>query len=486
MHLHLGHVLDVAQPQAHTPTLDHALHLGGVHVEPQHRDAADFGLVDEAVWSVEAHRLLVQKRTQELRAVVHPQPGRLVGEQPEGGAVRLGKAKAREALDHRPHAFGRLAVGRRERVRRDGRVSYRRAMAQCPLDEALAMTTQHLVRALAAHRPAQPVRFTWGEAGEHFGHLHHLILEDDRAERLAQDRLERRVIVGDHELGVLSQAPSPLDVRVDRSTLDRPWAHDRDLDDEVIEVLRLRTANRLHLRAALDLKDADGVGRTDRLEGLCVVERDAREVDAFTAHARDFLHAALNRREHPQAEQVDLQEASIGARVLVPLDHLPALHRRGHHRAAIDQRPRRDHHPARVLGEMTWQPVCLLDQLRQPAPACRGRSGGGDALRVSAPRLGSPSCALDLAGGQPEDLAQLADSPARAERRKGRHQRGVIAPVALVHARDQPLTDIAGEVQVDVGQPVQILVQEAPQLQPARDRIDVRETRQVAHDRGDR
>ena len=294
------------------------------------------------------------------------------------------------------------------------------------------------------------------------------------------------MIVGDHERGVFPQALPPPDVRVDCSPLDRPRPHDRDLDDEVVEVLRPRTANRLHLRAALDLEDADGVGRADRLEGLRVVERDARQVDSLTAHARDFLDAALDRREHPQAEQVDLQEARVSARVLVPLDHLPALHRRGHHRAAVDQRSRRDHHPARVLGEMAWQPVRLLDQLRQPAPARRARARGGDGLRVSAPGLSAPSCALDLTGGQPEDLAQLANRPARAERRKGRHQRCTIAPVALVHARDQPLADVTGKVQVDVGQPVQILVQEAPQLQPARDRIDVRETDQVAHDRGDR
>ena len=70
-------------------------------------------------------------------------------------------------------------------------------MAQRALDEALAVALEHLVRALAAHRPAQPVGLAGGEAGERFGHLHHLVLEDDRAERLAQDRLERGMLVGD-------------------------------------------------------------------------------------------------------------------------------------------------------------------------------------------------------------------------------------------------------------------------------------------------
>ena len=38
------------------------------------------------------------------------QPGRLVGEQAEGGAVGLGEAEAREADDHRPHALGQSST----------------------------------------------------------------------------------------------------------------------------------------------------------------------------------------------------------------------------------------------------------------------------------------------------------------------------------------------------------------------------------------
>ena len=40
------------------------------------------------------------------------------------------------------------------------------------------------------------------------------------------------------------------------------------------------------------------------------------------------VHAALDRREHPQPEQVDLEEARVRAGVLVPLAQLAALHRR--------------------------------------------------------------------------------------------------------------------------------------------------------------
>ena len=62
-----------------------------------------------------------------------------------------------------------------------------------------------------------------------------------------------------------------------------PGPDDRDLDDEVVEALRARLGQRLHLRPALDLEHAHGVGRLEHLEDLgdllgqpVEVEADAR------------------------------------------------------------------------------------------------------------------------------------------------------------------------------------------------------------------
>ena len=98
---HLGHPLDRAQ------------RLARVDVRRAQGDPAALGLVGERVRRVEAHRLLVEQRAQELRAVVHAQPGRLVGEQAEGGAVGLREAEAREADDHAVDALGDLRRRRR-------------------------------------------------------------------------------------------------------------------------------------------------------------------------------------------------------------------------------------------------------------------------------------------------------------------------------------------------------------------------------------
>src|SRR2546426_11985787 len=98
---------------------------------------------------------------------------------------------------------------------------------------------------------------------------------------------------------------------MDGLSLDRPGTNERDLDREVVEVLRPRAQDRLHLRTALDLEAADGVGGLDLRVDVLVVERYPREVDFFVARARDQVDALLDGGEHPESEQIDLQEAGV-------------------------------------------------------------------------------------------------------------------------------------------------------------------------------
>ena len=74
---------------------------------------------------------------------MHPQPGRLVGEQPEGRAVGLREAEAREPHDHLVDAL--------RHVRGDPVGALR------TLDEAPVVGLDRRLRALAAHRPPQPL-----------------------------------------------------------------------------------------------------------------------------------------------------------------------------------------------------------------------------------------------------------------------------------------------------------------------------------------
>ena len=278
------------------------------------------------------------------------------------------------------------------------------------------------------------------------------------------------------------------------AALDRPRPHERDLDREILEVLGARAQQHLHLRARLDLEDPDGVGGLDLGVRAGIVERGAREVDRLAARACDEVDAPLDGAQHAQAEQVDLEEAGVGARVLVPLADLAALHGGGHERHELGQRAGRDDHPAGVLREVARQPGDLAAEVRERAEAAvvGALAHALASARAPRPRVSArqPSEARARrsrsGGGQAERLAELADRAARAVGRERRDQRAALAAEAVVHRQDQLLADVAREVEVDVGHRGQLAVEEAPEREPRRDGIDVREAGEVADDRADR
>jgi hypothetical protein len=77
---------------------------------------------------------------------------------------------------------------------------------------------------------------------------------------------------------VVAQRPV-LQVRMDHAALDRPGPHDRDLDDEVVVAARQEARQHAHLRAALDLEHADGVGAADHVVGGLVVVGDVLHLE---------------------------------------------------------------------------------------------------------------------------------------------------------------------------------------------------------------
>ena len=288
------------------------------------------------------------------------------------------------------------------------------------------------------------------------------------------------MVVGDLEVRVLAQPLLVLDVGVDRAAEDRPGPHDRDLDREVVQRLRPRA-----VAATASARGARSGTRPScrRTGSPCRSARrrtgSARGRRAPRA-ARDQLDRPLDAGQHPQSQQVDLQEARVRARVLVPLAQLAALHGGREHGAAVDQRPGGDDHPARVLGQVARQPVGLVAQARQPRPAAGQRRAAALVARVDLvvagpaavdhrlplggrhgerrlarirvdhrrrraaglepqrllhvgrhaahrPRLGPARDPLELARREPERLAQLADRAARPERRERRHERRALA-----------------------------------------------------------
>src|SRR5919198_5495893 len=110
----------------------------------------------------------------------------------------------------------------------------------------------------------------------------------------------------------------PPDVRVHRAADDRAGPHDRDFDREVLEIAWPAAADHLDLRAALDLKQPDGIAGANTIVDRGVFEIDAREIGRRPGVARDQLDALLHERQHAEREKVDLDEARVVAGVLVP------------------------------------------------------------------------------------------------------------------------------------------------------------------------
>ena len=72
-----------------------------------------------------------------------------------------------------------------------------------------------------------------------------------------------------------------------------PGPDDRDLDDEIVEAARLEARQRVHLRAALDLEDADRVRGAEIVVHRLVVVSQLREVDRDAARLPDVQEAIL-------------------------------------------------------------------------------------------------------------------------------------------------------------------------------------------------
>ena len=168
--------------------------------------------------------------------------------------------------------------------------------------------------------------------------------------------------------------------------------------------------------------------------------------------------ALFDQREHAERQEVDLDEARVVEGVLVPLADVAALHGRALDRHQLDDRLRGDHHAADVLAEVAREAGDLLGQLDEVAPDRRIDLAGVLGIHrhlVLDVAAAAPSCPLrqpvELALGEAQRLADVADGAAQLVGGEAGDERGVLVAEVLVDAQDQLLADVAREVEVDVG-----------------------------------
>ena len=114
----------------------------------------------------------------------------------------------------------------------------------------------------------------------------------------------------------------------------------RDLDHEVVEVLRLHAREGRHLGAAFHLEHADGVALLQRFINGRIVRGKLAEIDLLAPVIAHQLEAVLEHGHHAEPEKIDLDDAEIGAVFLVPLDDDAVGHGGGFERHnMVESRP---------------------------------------------------------------------------------------------------------------------------------------------------
>jgi hypothetical protein len=204
---------------------------------------------------VKAHRLAVQERGREHIRVVAFQPARDVDEVGKARRVALGKSVFAKTLD-----LGKAA-------RRKGHVI---TPHDHPVDELLVEELDRADALEGRHGAAQLVGLRGFELRRHDRNAHRLLLKQRHAHGLVQNLLQlvgRPMVRGGGRIGRLDAGLAEFlarqEIGVHHASLNRAWAHDRDLDDEIIEFFRAQPRQHRHLRAAFDLEGAERVGALD-------------------------------------------------------------------------------------------------------------------------------------------------------------------------------------------------------------------------------
>ena len=199
---------------------------------------------------------------------------------------------------------------------------------------------------------------------------------------------EQRVVDRRDERRVLAQPLPALDVRVDGAALDRPRPDERDLD----------RSGRRGSRAACAAGSASARGsrsgsrRRCRPRWISRVDRPGRRAGCARGRSARRAARAIRSTQSSTAESIPSPSRSIfrkPASAHESLSHWQIwrpCHRRRLHRDELDERPRRDDHPARVLRDVARQAGDLARTARRTRASAASAACARVGERARAPR----------------------------------------------------------------------------------------------------
>src|SRR5581483_3049684 len=195
-------------------------------------------------------------------------------------------------------------------------------------------------------------------------------------------------------------------------------------------------------------------------------------------------------REHAESQEIDLDDAEVGAILLIPLDHHATRHGGGFQRHDLIERSGADHHPAAMLAQMARQTLHPLHD-RGEHPDAR-RLGIDSALAQQRSKfivliaefvnVIEPGEAIDLIGGKTQHLGGLANRTARAIRDYIGGHRGAAFTITLIDVLDDLFTLIAArQINIDIRPFAALFRQEALEQQLHLHRVDGGYTEGIAN-----
>ena len=244
---------------------------------------------------------------------------------------------------------------------------------------------------------------------------------------------------------------------MDQFPHDGARADDGHLHRDIIEVVRFEAWQGRHLGPALNLKNAHRVGAAHCLEGGPVILRDLVQGGGPSSGAAE-LKGVLESGHHAQPKKIHFHDTKIFAIVLVPLHNDASRHGgRLERHDAIEITGANDH-AARVLSEVTRQPLHPVVDAGQGGQTRvgPGQSRHGnlilhrDRLRKVAvgEETGEP---VEHIIGQSEDLAQFASCAAPAVGDDIRRHGGTARSVATIDFLNDGFAQFtAGQIKIDV------------------------------------
>ncbi len=312
------------------------------------------------------------------------------------------------------------------------------------------------------------------KAGHFTRHAQDLLLKEQHPTRAVQDRLQRRMQVGDALLAAIATNEMRRHTAGGRPRLEEGIRH-----SQVAHGARSQLAQRALGASRFTLKDTYCLAAHQQVGGGRIVRRQIGQREMRVAIAAHQVGGVRQHRQGTDAQQVQLGQADSRYIFMIVLSHQETLGRPLHWHV-VRKDARRDHNTPRMhaemvglahqqMGEVHGGTFALVTQLAQDLL----RIGALAAARVRMP--GFRQQAHQAVNGfilQAQCLARFTHRRTQTQGADGRHQRHVVGAIGAAHIVEHFIATPAAKIKVNIGQCAARRIEKALEQQVVRQGID--------------